>query len=93
MTDAELKSAIALRCSKVFPALNIANSFGGSETVEWQIVRTFSLIDIVREVKARKLDLSGLNCVVEGGPVLDSALYKLALAKMGADQRADRPKK
>lgn len=59
VSDAALIKAIELRCSECFPAMNIANALAGYETIEWKIVRAFSLVDMVREARKRGIDLSG----------------------------------
>ena len=79
-TDTELKDAIALRCSKCFGALNIANALGGDDSIPWKLVRTYSLVDLIQEAQARKLDLSTTNAAVEGGRVVATEIYQKALA-------------
>jgi hypothetical protein len=79
-TDEHLREAIALRCSRVFGALNIANALGGDQSVPWRLLRTFSLVDLVIEAQlTRKLDLSTLDCAVEGGKVCSTDIYKKAI--------------
>jgi len=78
ITDAQLKQAIALRCSDCFPAMNIANALGGYPSAEWEIVRSFSLVDMVQEAKIRSIDLSALEAAVCGGLVVETVIYKKA---------------
>jgi hypothetical protein len=71
ITDEELKEALSIRCSKVFPAMNMANSFGGIDTTEWQIIRTFSVMEMIKEAKLRNIDLSSIKTEVEVEPLVE----------------------
>jgi len=55
ITDAELLKAIKIRQSETFPALNIANAFAGAQTIEWQLIRKYSLNDLLAEANQRGL--------------------------------------
>ncbi len=81
-SDQSLVGAVALRCSRVFPALNLVNALGGQQTMEWKIVRTYSLMGILAECDKRKLDLSKTMAKVEGGPVMETPAYLYARKKM-----------
>jgi hypothetical protein len=76
-TDDELKQAIALLCSPVFGALNIANAFAGYQSNEWRLIReTKPLSKLFEEARARGLDLSTVECAVEGGKVTERRIYQ-----------------
>jgi hypothetical protein len=77
VTDDELKQAIALICSPVFGALNIANAFAGYQSNEWRLIRETELLSkLFREALERKLDLSKLECAVEGGLVTERPIFQ-----------------
>ena len=82
--DSDLLHAIELRCSECFPAMNIANALGGSRTVPWDLVRTYSLVEMLQEAKDRGLDLSNLKAAVDGRKVVESKAYAMASSKGGA---------
>ncbi len=76
-TDTELKQAIALICSPVFGALNICNALAGAQTNEWRLIReTEPLSKLFIEARDRGLDLSAVDCAVEGGKVIDRPIYQ-----------------
>ena len=79
--DADLLQAISLRCSECFAAMNIANAIGGSPSVPWDMVRTFSLVEMVREAHDRKLDLSLLKAAVDNHLVVETEIYLKAVIK------------
>lgn len=89
VSDAALIKAIELRCSECFPAMNIANALGGSPSIEWEIVRTFSLVDMVREARKRGIDLSGRKAAVGDHLVTERPIYQDAvriLSEEGDDE-------
>jgi hypothetical protein len=76
-TDSEITEALALICSPVFGALNIANAFAGAQTTPWRLIReTEPLSLLFREALDRKIDLSSVNCAVEGGKIVDTKRFK-----------------
>jgi hypothetical protein len=82
ISDRDLLDAIALRCTKCFQALNIANSLGGVEDKGWRLVRTFSLVELLREADERKLDLSSIVTAVDHESLFESKLYKITRQQM-----------
>jgi len=75
-SNEELLEAIKIRFSAVFGALNMANSFGGYQSNVWRIVRKYSPQELLDEADARKLDLSDVQCAVEGGPLVECVMYR-----------------
>jgi hypothetical protein len=59
ITDAELLKAVEIRRSKTFPALNIANALAGAQTEVWQLIRKYSLNELLEECKMRGLQVDG----------------------------------
>lgn len=77
ISNEDIKEAIALLCSPVFGALNIANAVAGYQSVSWRLIReTKPLSKIFREALDRNIDLSTLQCAVEGGPVTERLTFK-----------------
>lgn len=80
LTDEILIKAISLRFSECFPAMNIANTFhlqapGGTGDIPWKIVRTISPLDMIKEAKKRKIDLSSVKTSVGNTLIVESSLY------------------
>ena len=89
ISDASLIKAIELRCSECFPAMNLANQLGGYPSTEWEIVRTYSLVDMVREANKRGIDLTGRKAAVGDDLVTDRPIYQRAveiLSEEGGDE-------
>lgn len=83
--DEDIKEAISLLCSPVFGALNIANALAGYQSTEWRLIReTRPLSNIFREALERNIDLSKLECAVEGGLVTERPLFKEIMTKAAA---------
>lgn len=57
----DLIEAIAIACSPILGALDMCNALGGAQTDVWQIVRTFSLSQLIDEAARRDLDLSAIK--------------------------------
>lgn len=75
--DEDITEAIALLCSPVFGALNIANAVAGYQSIPWRLIReTNPLSGIFREAIDRKIDLSRLTCAVEGGLVTERPIFQ-----------------
>jgi hypothetical protein len=90
VSDAQLIKAIELRCSECFPAMNIANALGGYPSIEWKIVREFSLVDMVREANKRGIDLAGRKAAVGDQLVTERPIYQEAikiLSEEGEDEQ------
>ena len=79
VSDSALLKAIELRCSECFPAMNIANGLAGAQTIEWKIVRSFSLVDMVREARKRGLDLSDRKTAVGDHLLTERPIYQEAI--------------
>lgn len=56
----DLIHAIAIRICRPFPALNLANALGGMETVEWKIIRKFSIQEMINEARERGIDVANI---------------------------------
>jgi hypothetical protein len=79
-TDKELQEAIELRCSECFPAMNIANSIGGNtKSIEWRLVRSFSLVELIKEAMLRGLPVEQFKSAVGGKPIKNTTIYLAAM--------------
>ena len=78
--DKDLLSAIAIRCSDCFPAMSIANALGGSPSIDWKVIRTFSLVEMLMEAKKRGLELTSIKEAVGDKMVVETESYKAAAA-------------
>jgi len=90
VSDSALLKAIELRCSECFPAMNLCNSLGGLQTIEWKVVRAFTLVDMVREARKRGLDLSDRKATVGDHLLTERPIYQEAiriLSEEGEDEQ------
>jgi len=71
----DLIKAIELRASECFPAMNIANALGGSETIAWRLVRSSSLSELIEEAISRKIELKEIKSAVDKKPLLETKAY------------------
>ena len=83
ISDSAVVEAVQIRCSRVFPALNIANAFAGAETDAWWAIRTYSLVELLAEADRRGISFAGVKSAVPGGdtdPLLlvDCPVYQRA---------------
>ena len=88
VTDDNLIRAIKLRSSECFTAMNIANQLGGSPDAAWNVVRTFSFLDMIREARKRGIDLSSVKAAVGDRLVTEAPVYHDAmriLSEEGSD--------
>lgn len=90
VSNAVLKEAIELRICECFPALNFANSLGGTETMAWKLVRKYGLVELVEEALDRGLPVGDFKSSVEGTRFIDCKLYMRVREQIGG--RADFPK-
>lgn len=76
-TDEHVLEAIRLRCSQCFQAMNFANALGGSPSVPWELVRTYSLSELVADALDRGLvdELRTLKAAVDHTPFMDTPHY------------------
>lgn len=82
--DKDLIHAIELLISECFGAMNIANALGGIETKPWKIVRSSSLVELVKEAVNRKINLKELKSAVDKTPFMESKAYaKLQKSSIG----------
>lgn len=81
VSDADLLHAIELRCSECFGAMNFANALGGSKSVPWELVRTYSFLDLVDKAIERGLDVMGIKAAVDHRPIQDTTIWKSYLAE------------
>lgn len=77
-----LKKAIELLASECFGALSIANSLGGCQTEEWQILHNNPWKDIVDEGKNRGFDFESMKCAVTKTPLMRSARIQFILGQI-----------
>lgn len=71
--------AIAILCSPVFGALNMANALGGAQTDVWRLVRDFTLAQLIDEAAERGAVLDGVHAACCDVPVLDTPPFHGAL--------------
>ncbi len=82
ITDRELLEAVCIRCSICFPAMNIANALGGSQSRVWKVVRKFKLDELVREMTARNLLPTNLKEAVGDRRLVDIPSYQEAMKEI-----------
>lgn len=70
-----LRKAIELRMNDCFPAMNIANSMGGTQSDAWQLVRTFGFDELVAEALDRGLSITEFRSSVDNKMFTDCRLY------------------
>ena len=58
--DADLIHAIEIRISRPFPAMMIANSLAGRQTIEWQIIYNCSIANMIKEAEDRGIDVGNI---------------------------------
>lgn len=84
VADKDLIEAIAIRYSECFGALNIVNAISGHESCAWQLIRSFSGLQLLEEARERGICVENIpqavNTVV-GTKVSASPLFKAKLAK------------
>jgi ribulose 1,5-bisphosphate carboxylase large subunit-like protein len=73
--DEDLMQAIRIMISECFTAMNIANALAGSQTKPWKIVRSASLIELVKEAVSRKISLRELKSAVDNKPFMETKAY------------------
>ena len=67
-TDEQISHAIAIRCSECFTAMLWANTLGGTETMEWKIIKAYKLPDMILDAETRGIDLSKVPVAVGEEP-------------------------
>lgn len=70
-----LRKAIELRISSCFTAMNIANSIGGSPSPEWDLVRKYSLPELVADALDRGMPVAEFRAAVTDEKFTDCRLY------------------
>lgn len=82
ISNDSVKKAIEILASECFGALNLANTLGGLQTEEWQILHNNSWKDIVDDGKSRGLDFDSMKCAVTKTPLMRSARIQFALGQI-----------
>jgi hypothetical protein len=75
VSNGMLRKAIELRISSCFPAMNIANSLGGSPSPEWDLVRKYGLDELVADALDRGMPVAEFRAAVTGEKFTDCKLY------------------
>ena len=75
VSNAVLQKAIELRISGCFPAMNVANSIGGSPSPEWDLVRKYGLDELVADALDRGMPVADFKAAVTGERFTDCKLY------------------
>jgi len=71
--------AIELACSPVLGSLSMANALGGLQTDTWQLVRTFTLAQLIDEANERGVDLSTVKAAICEVLVMDTPPFRAAV--------------
>lgn len=75
----EVVGAISLMCSPVFPAMNMANALGGTQTATWELVRTYTLTQLIDDAVERGADLSATKAACCNLMVYDTPPFRGAI--------------
>jgi hypothetical protein len=85
-TDSEIQKAIELRSSRVFPAMDVANTLAGdTSAVHWRLIREYTFTDLIEEAMNRNLDFDEFRTSVERKPVTDTEIFMKAFKELTKD--------
>lgn len=79
VSTSDLVEAIAVACSPVFGAMNMANAIAGAQTDVWRLIREFTLTQLIDDAAERGVDLSAVKAVCCDVLVFDTPPFRDAV--------------